>query len=250
MSFAVFGPGVLIVTRTDTPTPIPANIGYCNELQLDMSGTTKQLYGQNQLPIVAARGTIKLTGKLKAAVVSGIALNAAFFGSTFAVGKNNYYFNEAQTVLSSTKVVNNVTGGITDLGVYYASTGLPLQRVAPGSEATGKYSVASSTGTYTFAVADQVALLFNYSNFAAGGGGQQLQVVNQLIGSAPTFQMDYYTNLNQPTSKPFSVRLFACVSSKLSFGFKLEDFMMPNLDFDIFANPAGQVMNIDFPEIS
>ena len=250
MSFAVFGPGVLIVTRTDTAVPVPANIGYCNELQLDLSGTTKQLYGQNQLPLVAARGTIKLTGKLKAAVVSGIALNAAFFGSTFAAGKNNYYLNEPHTPVSTTQAVTNVTGGITDLGVYYAASGLPLQRVAPGSEATGKYSVVASTGVYTFAVADEVALLFNYTNFNAAGGGQQLQVTNQIIGSAPTFQMDYYTSLSQPTAKPFSVRLFACVSSKLSMGFKLEDFMMPNLDFDIFANPAGQVMNIDFPEIS
>ena len=70
------------------------------------------------------------------------------------------------------------------------------------------------------------------------------------IGQTPTFQMDYWTNLNQPTSKPFAVRLFSCVASKLQLAGKLEDFIMPELDFDVFANASGQVMNFDFPEIS
>lgn len=250
MGTATFGPGILLVTRTDLATPAAFNIGYANELSLDLTGSTKQLFGQNQFPIAAARSTIKVSGKLKAAVLSGLALNACFFASSFTTGKDNYYFNEAHTVAAITQVVTNVTGGIVDLGVSYAASGLPLQRVAPGAEAAGKYSVVLSTGVYTFNVADEVALLFNYANFAAGGGGQQLNVINQLIGTTPTFQMDYYTNLNQPSAKPFSVRLFACVSAKLSLGWKLEDFMMPAVDFDIFANAAGQVMNLNFPDIS
>lgn len=249
MGFATFGPGVLILTRTDLATPLSVNVGSCNEFMLDVTGTTKQLFGQNQFPLAAARGTIKATAKAKAAVVSGIALNL-FFGSSFAIGGNNYYLNEPHTPVTLTQAVNNVVAGIVDLGVTYIASGLPLQRVIAGSEAVGKYSIVPATGVYTFVVADQVAMNFNYANFAATAGKQQLQVNNQLIGSSPVFQADYYTNLNQPTAKPFSLRLFACIASKLSMGFKLEDFMMPNIDFDIFANPGGQVMNIDFPELS
>ena len=124
-----------------------------------------------------------------------------------------------------------------------------MQRVAAGAEATGKYSVNQTTGTYTFAVGDEVALLFSYSN-AQTATGQQLQVTNQMLGTNPTFQLDYYTSLNQPTAKPFGARLFNCVADKVSLATKLEDFMMPEIDFQVFANNSGSVMNFDFPEVS
>ena len=248
MSLAAFGPGIAVVTRTDTATPLAINIGYCQEFSLSVKGNTKKLYGQNQFPLIAARGTIDVSGKLKAALISGVAWNAAFFGNSFTTGKDNYYWNEAHTVASTTQVVTNATGGIVDLGVTYASTGLPLLRVASAPTA-GTYSVAPSTGTYTFAVADEVALNFNYANFNSASG-QQLNVTNQTLGVNPTFQLDYWTNLNQPGSKPFAVRIFAAVAGDLTFASKLEDFMMPELSFDVFANASGQVFNIDFPEVS
>ena len=248
MTLAAFGPGICIVTRTDTATPISVNIGFAQEFSLSFKGSTKKLYGQNQFPLIAARGTVAATGKIKAALLSGIAWNAAFFGNSFTAGKDNYYFNEAHTVSSTTQVVTNATGGIVDLGVSYVSTGLPLQRVATASLA-GTYSVAPSTGTYTFVAADEVALNFNYSNFSSASG-QQLNVTNQLLGVNPTFQLDYWTNLNQPASKPFAVRIFAAIASDLSIASKLEDFIMPELNFDCFANASNQIFNIDFPEVS
>lgn len=246
---AAFGPGIVIITRTDTATPFAINIGDANEFSLDLSGSTKELYGQNEFPLVAARGTVKVTGKIKGAVLSGLAWNACFFGQSFTSGYDHYFFSEAHTVAATTQVVTNASGGIVDLGVNYASNNLPLQRVASGSPSVGTYSVVLSTGTYTFNASDEVALLFNYSNFSSASG-QQLNVTNQLIGTNPTFQLDYYTNLNQPTSKPFGVRLFACIADKLSIASKLEDYIMPEFDFSVFANNAGAVMNFDFPEIS
>ena len=48
----------------------------------------------------------------------------------------------------------------------------------------------------------------------------------------------------------FNVKLFNCVSSKLSYATKLEDFSVPELDFDIFANAAGNVFEWSFAEAS
>lgn len=248
MTVAAFGPGIFIITRTDTATPLSVNVGYAQEFSLSFKGSTKKLFGQNQFPLVVARGTVQASGKIKAAMLSGIAWNAAFFGNAFTPGKDNYYFNETHTVASTTQIVTNVTGGIVDLGVSYAASGLPLQRVA-SAPAVGQYAVNLATGTYTLNVTDEVALNFSYTNFSAAAG-QQLNVVNQLIGVNPVFQIDYYTNLNQPTSKPFGVRAFACVASDLSMASKLEDFVMPELSFDVFANAAGQVANMNFPEVS
>ena len=247
---AVFGPGVVIVTRTDV-SPSPAvNIGYAQELTVDFAGTTKNLFGQNQYPLVSARGTVKVTGKVKAATLSGIAFNNTFFGNSFVQGGDNYYINEVHTPATTTVTVTHATGGIIDLGVTYVATGLPLQRVTAGAEALGKYSVVLTTGIYTFAAGDTTAMNFNYSNFTSTGTAQQLQITNQPIGYTPTFQLDYWVNLNQPAPKPFAVRLFACVASKLALAGKLEDYMMPEFDFDVFASNNGQVLNFNFPEVS
>lgn len=249
--FAAFGPGILIAQRTDITTPSPINVGYAQEFSIELAGTTKQLFGQKQYPLVAARGTIKATGKFKAAVISGLAWNAIMFGETaFSTGTLPWTIDSTFSVPGSSAFTVTASSSLTfsaDLGVKYAATGLPFQRVAGGSEATGKYSVSSNV--YTFASGDaSAALKITYTTISATG--QSLIVTNQSIGFTPTFQLDYYTNLNQPTSKPLVVTIFAGVMSKEGLAFKLEDFAMPEFEFDLFANATDQVLRFGFPEIS
>lgn len=252
--FAAFGPGILIVTRTDLTTPVAINVGFAQELTIDFAGTTKQLYGQKQFPLVAARGTIKATGKWKAAVISGIAWNNAFYGGTFSTGGINWNIDSTFTTSTSVATVQ-IGSSLTfeaDLGVKYAASNLPLQRVTTGSEVVGKYSVAStSPGLYTFAGTDITTptnIKATFTNTTATG--QSLIVTNQSIGFTPAFQLDYYTSLSQPTARAFAVRLYACVGGKHSLGFKLEDFLMPEFDFDLFADASDRVIDYCFPEIS
>lgn len=251
--FAAFGPGILIVTRTDLTTPVAVNIGYAQELSLDFSGSTKELFGQNQYPLVAARSTIKATGKIKAATISGIAWNNVFFGGTLTPAQGfAWVIDEAATVPSPAGPYTiTVAGSATfdaDLGVRYTATGLPLQRVNSVS-AAGQYSVAA--GVYTFNSTDAAAaVLITYTKTVTTATIQKTILTNQPIGTTPTFQMDYYNNLNQPGSTPFAVRLFACIASKLSIAFKLEDFAMPEFDFSLFANSSGQVFENVYPQIS
>ena len=254
--FAVFGPGVVLITRTDTAVPVTVNVGYSNEFSIDLSGSEKPLYGQNQFPLLATRGTVKATGKIKAATISGLAWNAVFFGNAFAAGRDVYYLNEVHTTATTSITASNAPlSGITsvDLGMTYAATGIPLVRVASGPT-QGQYSFAAAPATaavYTINTADEnTALNINYSNFVAAAGGQQLQVTNQLLGTNPTFQLDFWANLNQPAATPFAVRLFSCIGSKISMAAKLEDYLMPDIEFAIFANASGQIMNIDYPQIS
>ena len=99
MAFAVFGPGIIIVTRTDIANQTPVNIGYSQELSLDFTGETKPLFGQDQFPLVQARGTIKASGKIKAAMVSGLAWNSIFFGMTaFQTGGFTWNIGEAHAI--------------------------------------------------------------------------------------------------------------------------------------------------------
>lgn len=252
---AAFGPGIAIVTRTDITNGPPVNVGYVNEMVIDFAGTTKELYGQNQYPLVQARGTIKSTGKWKAATLSGIAWNNVFFGQSFTTGGIDWDIGELQTI-PATPFKVTVTDAATfdaDLGVTYVATGLPGQQVAGGAEAAGKYSVVQTgggKGVYTFAAADTLLQVrITYSKTVAAAQ-QTLAVVNTQIGTTPTFQLDYYTNLNQPSKKPFIVRVFGCIAAKIALAAKLEDFIMPEFDFGLFANNSGQVVNLYFPEVS
>src|SRR5260221_2806565 len=208
--FAAFGPGILIITRTDLATPVAINVGFAQELTLDFTGTTKQLYGQKQFPLVAARGTIKATGKWKAAVISGIAWNNAFYGGTFSTGGISWNVDSTFTTSTAAAFTVQVGSSLTfeaDLGVKYASGNLPLQRVTTGSETTGKYSVASTPpGASTFGCGDAtVATPIKVTFTNTTGVGQSLIVTNQSIGFTPAFQLDYFTSLSQPTARAFAV---------------------------------------------
>jgi hypothetical protein len=314
--FAVFGPGSLYVTRNDIAGQTPVNIGYAQEFSYDESAEAKELYGQNQYPLVIARGTIKATGKMKAATVSGLALNAAFNGQSFQTGQLLLAQAEPQTVpaavthptsadtasgdvlpfstttgvvvgmsvsgtgigagtfvesfvadtsVTLTKVVttdvpsttvitfgpsvtvDNADDFDTDLGVLYASSGLPLIYTT-GSPAVGEYTYTTA-GEYSFNTSDtdaQAGVLITYA-YTSSSSGQTMTVMNTPIGNTPTFQIDYATSLY---GSPYYVRMFACVSNKLSRAHKLTDFMMPEIDFGFFATANGKVYEVSYPQVS
>lgn len=245
---AVFGPGILIITQLGVANPTPVNIGYAQEFSYDEAGDTKSLHGQNQYPLVSARGTIKATGKIKAATLSGLALNAAFNGQSFVNGQLIMQYGEADTVPASPYVLNvSPPGGGTfdaDLGILYAATGLPFKKVA-SAPAIGQY--AESGAAYTFNASDSGAPILASYAYDTGAGGQTLTVQNTPIGNSPFFQLDYSSVLN---GQPYYIRFFSCIASKLTRAHKLTDFVMPEIDFDFFANAAGKVYEVSYPMVA
>ena len=239
----LFGPGVLYVTRTDVPNATPVNIGYINEFSTSFTFSTKELYGQKQLPLLVARGTGKLTGKMKAATLSGIAINNLIFGGSWTAGTQYDITSSASTAIPATpfQIMPTVPSSGTwnsDLGVINAATGEPLTLVS-GTPAAGQY--AYSSGQYTFSSADHVSgisVIITFSYSYTNASGQSLIIPNQDIGTTPTFQLDYKTALYGAT---YFVRLFQAVCGKWDMQHKLEDFAMPDLDFSFFANAAQQV---------
>jgi hypothetical protein len=240
----VFGPGAIFLQRTDIANGTPVNIGRANQFQLDQSFSKKELYGQNQFPLFIARGNAKFTAKATAAVISGIALNSAFFGLTLAAGQQATALSESGTVASGAYTAGNHSTFVSDLGVVYAATGLPLTLVT-ASPAAGQYT--QSAGVYGFNAGDNGKAIFVTYTYTVAGSGQQLALTNPLLGVTPTFQLWYYTSTN---SVPLNLQLYSCVSDKLSLAFKLEDFMMPELSFSCFANAAGNVGLYSFGEAS
>lgn len=248
----LFGPGILYVTRTDLTPSTPVNIGYINEFSTDFSFTTKELYGQNQLPLLVARGTGKLTGKMKAATLSGVAMNNIMFGNAWQAGTQYDIFSSSATPIpvtpfQVTPAVPNTGTADGDLGVVNAVTNEPFTLVSSTApSAANQYHYSSSVGRYVFSSTDHatgksVIMTERYKYSGAGNTGQNIILTNQPIGNTPTFQIDYKTTLYGAT---YLVTLFQAVCSKWTMGHKLEDFAMPEFDFSFFTNAAGQVGRI------
>lgn len=240
-----FGAGVMIATP-NVSNPTPVRLGVLQEVNIDISFTTKQLHGQYQFPVAIGRGTAKITGKAKFAEINSAAL-ALFLGVNPAANSVLIAESEAGSVPGSSSYVITVANSANfdaDLGVVYAATGQPLTRVASGPTA-GQYSV--SAGVYTFASGDaSAAMLLTYSYTTNASPAKTITITNPLLGAGQQFQVDcliYDPTLNQQTG----LRLFACQAAKLSLPTKLEDFVIQDFDFECYANGANLIGKLYLP---
>ena len=242
-----FGSGVLYGVRTDVANSTPINFGLVQDVQMDFQYDHKELYGQNQFPVAVARGKGKVTGKAKIARISGMVFNSLFFGATLQTGQIATAFGEAATipaVSDYTVTAANNSQIVTDYGVVYAATGLPFVKVAT-APAVGQYSL--SGGVYAFAAADAGAAVLLTYTYNITTSGQIIKVTNPLMGTTPTFSASFYTTFQ---GKSLTCTFPNCVSNTLKFGTKLDDFLIPEIDFSAFADGAGNVATMSFNEVS
>ena len=242
-----FGSGTLYGVRTDVANATPVNFGLVQDVSIDVQFDHKELYGQNAFPVAVARGKGKITGKAKVARISGMVLNSLFFGASLTAGQVATAFGETGTVPAVTPytvTAANSAALVQDYGVVYAATGLPLTKVA-STPTQGQYSVTG--GVYTFAAADQGAAVLLTYTYTIPASGQILKVTNPLIGTTPTFSANFYTTFQ---GKSVTVNMPNCVSNSLKFQTKLDDFVIPEIDFSAFADAAGNVMTWSFNEVS
>jgi hypothetical protein len=250
MSQYIFGAGTLWATPIQDAygnaiaNGTPVQLAVSQEVSMDESFETKMLYGQNQFPVDVGRGKGKVGVKCKFAQVNGLVINSLFFGQTMAAGLISYVFDVTGAVIPTTPfqitpTVPNTGTWTQDMGVR-DSNGRPMTKVATGP-ATGQYSVAA--GVYTFASADvakQVFISFSYTNTStAAPTSTTMNIVNVPMGAAPVVQLDIFFSKN---GKSFMTRYPRAISSKLSLQSKLDDYMVPELDFDCFADSAGNVL--------
>lgn len=242
-----FGSGSMWATRTDVADSTPLPFGIMQEGSIDFSFSNKPLYGQYQYAQAVGRGTGKVSGKVKYARIFGRQLNDLLFGTSTATGFLQIAQNEAGVVPASTPwqitVANSETFD-TDLGVFYA-TGQAFQKVA-SSPTIGEYSV-NSDGEYTFSTTDAgKAVLISYSYTSTGTAPQQkTTIANPLLGVQPTFQIMFTTQYNGALT---TIKMLQCISNKFSFQTKLEDWTIPELDFDCFCDASNNLMTYSTPE--
>jgi len=247
MQFA-FGAGVLIgtpltdSTGTAIANPTPVEFGKLQEVSLDISFENKPLYGSNQFPVAVGRGKGKVSGKAKAAQLNGALLNSVVFGQTVSSGILSDVYDTTGAAIPGTpyQITPSVPGSGTwarDLGVK-DSNGVPMTRVA-SAPATGQYSVAA--GVYTFASADTTKTVFiSYQYTATSTTAKKSTVQNVLMGYAPSFSADLYFPYS---GKTLAIYLRNAISTKLTLASKLDDFLLPEFDFEGFADSSGNVFD-------
>ena len=255
MSQYLFGSGFMYGIPTADASgaaianPTPVQFGVLQDISVDFEFDNKLLHGQNQFPVAVGRGKGKVGGKAKFAQVNGTAYNSLFFGGGLSNGIVAAVNDVTGASIPATPYKITVTPPnsgtyLRDLGVR-DSNGTPMTRVA-SAPTTGQYSLDPALGAYTFAAADTLKVVFiNYEYTATSAVAKSMSLVNQPMGYAPTFM----AVLSQPyQGKNLHIRLAQCVSKKLSFAAKNDDFVIPELDFDCFADTAGNVATIGTSE--
>ena len=251
MSQFIFGSGSIYATPlvdaagNAVTNPTPVKFLACQDISTDFSFDTKMLHGQNQLPLAVARGKSKISVKAKNGQVNGALFNNAFFGQTLATGQEGYTQDLVGAAIPATPftITPTVPGGgvwAADMGVRNAS-GVPMTRVA-AAPATGQYSV--SAGVYTFAVADTTLIVYIDYRYTLTTG-KKIVIGNQLLGATPTVALDIVIPYG---GKMLTMRFPQAVSGKMAIATKLDDFAIPEIDFDVFADAANNVGTISLGE--
>ena len=239
-----FGSGMLYGVRSDVANSTPVKFGALQDIQIEFSFQTRELYGQNQFPITIARGQGKITGKAKFAQITGATFNNLFFGQSNTAGAQVAVTGETQTIPSSgpyTITLAN-SGFSGDLGVIYASSGAPLTKVA-SAPAAGQYAVIANV--YTFAAADAGSAILVAYTYAAGSAGNKTALVNLPMGQGPTFQAVFTETFN---GKLTTLQLNQCVGSKLTIATKTDNFTIPEFDFSAFGDSNQNIGTLSFSE--
>jgi hypothetical protein len=252
MSQFLFGSGAIYATPLQDASgnavtnPTPVKFLGCQDISIDTSFDTKMLYGQNQMPLSVARGKGKVQVKAKHAQVNGALYNNAFFGQTIATGQDNYYQDIVgiTCVASTTPTVPGSGTWAADMGVRNPS-GVPMTRVA-SAPAAGQYAVTA--GAYAFAAADvtsfagqKVYIDYRYTITT----GNKIAVSSQLLGSTPLVALDIVIPFG---GKQYTFKFPQATAGKLSIATKLDDYAIPSIDFECFADSTGNIYTLGIGE--
>lgn len=228
----------------------PVQLCVSQEISMDESFETKKLYGQNQFPVDVGRGKGNLGVKVKFAQVNALAVSSLYFGQTLTAGLLTYNYDVTGAAIPTTPY--QITPSVPSSGTWSAdmgvrdSNGLPMTKVA-SAPATGQYSV--SAGVYTFAAADTgrtvfISYQYTVTSVNAPGSGK-MTIQNLPMGYAPIVRLDVFFKKN---GKSFATQYPQAIASKLGWQSKLDDYMVPEMDFECFADAAGNVMYRSFAE--
>jgi hypothetical protein len=244
----LFGSGILWGTPlTDAAgaaiaNPTPLIFGTLQDTELDIKFELKQLHGQNQFAVAVGRGKGSISGKAKMADIRAGFLETIVFGVSGSAGLTSMVYDTVGTAVPTTPFQVTVTPPSSgtfgaDLGVIDSTTGRALTRVA-SAPAAGQYTVTAG-GQYTFNTGDQGKVMYiNYRYTATSTVARRMSITNLPMGYAPSFRADFYGPYQ---GKSAVLTLNSCISEGFKMGSKNDDFTVPEVGFQAFADASGVI---------
>lgn len=247
-------------TRTDTTGSGigPRQFGLLQDVDITVSFTSKELYGQAQFPAALARGQGKVKGKAKLARINVRLYSDIFFGLTASAGSQTASQYENATIPQTPPfnvTVANAANFAADLGVSYGGSGTSsgtntgdMFNYVTSPANAGEYTVNTSTGVYTFAAPDAgvpINISYRYNSSTLG---YQVAVTNQPQGTTPYWACTVFQKISPGApgtagqTLPWLIYLPACHSMSLSIPTAQDNWTLNAFDFDAFADPSGLVM--------
>ncbi len=205
-------------------------LSQCSVVGVQQSGLTLPSAG------VTAASTGQTTGVLTGTTNSvTVNINPVTNAAGYAIfmGVSGSETLQAITSNISFLLTANVTGGV----VFPATD-------TSGNASSGQYNVNATSGLYSFNTADATnnkSVIVRYL-WKDSVNGKTMQLTNQPQGSATYFSMFLSTVMASKISSASyqnNVWLNACLSTKLSLAWKLEDFNGEQFDFSAFSNSSG-----------
>lgn len=236
---ALWGTPLTDATGTAIANPTPILFGVLQDVSVEISGDIKELYGQNQFAEAVARGKAKISCKAKFGRINGLLLNSLYFGQTVSSAISADYYDTVGSVIAAS-LTPTVPGSGTwarDLGVRDAN-GNPMTRVA-SAPATGQYAVTAGVYTFNASDAGQTAFI-SFAYTGTSTVAKKSTVMNVQMGNAPSWRCDMSDGYSGGQT---ALSLYKCISGKLAFATKQDDFMIPEMDFSAFADSAGRVLD-------
>lgn len=227
----------------------PRNIlGINQDISFDASFTIKELYGQQQVAEDVARGSLKLSGKIKFAAVFGSIMDSVFWGqpNNLVAGTQTIVNAATSAIAIPAGLIVTVApslGGVwtADTCVINATTGIPMVNAGTAAPTAGQYTAAA--GVYTFNTADRTSGYSVYINYqyTATVTGAYTQAIDSLpMGATPFFSLSHTVPHN---GKNLTLLFPSVTSSKLSLALKNEDFLIQEIDFTPRRDPvSGKLM--------
>jgi len=244
-----FHSGALFV-RSTAANPTPIRVATLQETSFDFKASNKELFGENQFAEAIGRGNTKISGKAKTGRFNGTLMNETFFkqpSSSILAQAKLMALDEVGTVATLIVTVTNAANFLEDLGVQSKTTGQPYTRVA-SAPVEGEYSVNEATGVYTFDSDENGNnVLISYLYKSTATGAKTLQINNQAAGEAPTFRAIFSQKFQ---GQVLTLTLNALVAESLGFGFKNEDFAMPDFAFAAQADSLGVVGELSMTQFA
>ena len=247
----IFGAGLLWGNQTqDADGNTVANsssilFGVLQDVSIEVAFDQKMLYGSDsQFPKAIGNGKGKISVKAKYAGIRGDIFGSLFFGQAVSNGILSIVYDTVGSVIPATPFVVTPTPPSTgvfldDKGVIFKAGFIPLKRVASAPVA-GQYSVNIATGAYTFAAADTGKTVFiSYKYTAPSTSAKVSTVIAKPMGYSPSFSLDLYVPY---AGKSMIISLPKCISNKITFNTKLDDFAIQDFDCEAFQDDNGNIM--------